>query len=461
MAELEHLAEEIEREAQASRWCPKAPYPKQAEFLALTEFEAFYGGAAGGGKSEALLMEALKDVDVPGYAALILRRTYRDLALPGALMDRAAEWLQPTAARWNDTDKQWRFPSGAILQFGYLDSPRDIYRYQSAEFQCICFDELTQFKLSQYTYLISRCRGPEDVPVRWRMRSAGNPGDIGHDWVKARFVEPGDPSRPFIPAYARDNPSLPAAYGDNLDLLDPTTRDQLKLGLWIKDTTGLVYPIDQSNKIPRLPEIPHLSYVLGVDLGASQNKPSTAFVVTAYSDRLPGVWVVQSEAFAGLTPSDIAEHIIKLRGRFSFQRIVIDEGALGKGYGEEFRRRHRIACQPAQKRQKLGFRKELRGAIARGELLIVEGSNLALIDELETLPWNADGTDNDPAFDNHLSDALLYGWRECRAYAHTLPESKPTPGTREWAEAEAERMIQEKIREARRRRHTKWWRRGV
>ena len=78
-----------------TRWVPHSPTPKQAEFLACQAKEVFYGGAAGGGKSDALLMAALAYVDVPGYAALLLRRTFADLSLPGALMDRAHQWLGP------------------------------------------------------------------------------------------------------------------------------------------------------------------------------------------------------------------------------------------------------------------------------------------------------------------------------------------------------------------------------
>src|SRR4051812_48713519 len=101
-------------------YCPHDPHanPKQAAFLLFPGLEAFYGGAAGGGKSDALLAGALQYVDVPGYAALLLRRTFSDLALPSALMARAHEWLGPTNARWNDTTKTWTFPSGASVTFG-------------------------------------------------------------------------------------------------------------------------------------------------------------------------------------------------------------------------------------------------------------------------------------------------------------------------------------------------------
>ena len=108
-----------------TKYIPQAATPKQSAFLLLPHLEALYGGQAGGGKSSALLMAALQYVDVPGYAALLLRRTYADLSLPGALMDRAADWLQPTDAHWNDTAKTWTFPSGATVTFGYLETERN------------------------------------------------------------------------------------------------------------------------------------------------------------------------------------------------------------------------------------------------------------------------------------------------------------------------------------------------
>src|SRR5215831_17422072 len=125
---------------------------KQAAFLSLDCLEAGYGGAAGGGKSDAILAGALQYVDVPGYAALILRRSFSDLALPGAAMARSKEWLYGRA-RWNEREKTWTFNSGATLTFGYLEAEDDVYRYQSSEYQYIGFDELTQFSEAQYRYL--------------------------------------------------------------------------------------------------------------------------------------------------------------------------------------------------------------------------------------------------------------------------------------------------------------------
>jgi hypothetical protein len=229
--------------------------PKQHAALWVNDRELFYGGAAGGGKSDVLLMAALQYVDVPKYAAILFRRTYTDLSLPGALMDRAHEWLDGTDARWHELDKKWDFPSGASLNFGYLKTERDKYRYQSAEFQMIGFDELTQFPEEDYLYLFSRLRGPATgdlsrVPLR--MRGASNPGGEGHAWVKARLVDkevdPDDPEdtperaarRIFIPASLYDNKENinVDAYVEGLKQLDMQTRKQLLDGDWTARPPG-------------------------------------------------------------------------------------------------------------------------------------------------------------------------------------------------------------------------------
>lgn len=171
-----------------SPWIPNKPTAKQLHFLSLPHREALYGGAAGGGKSDALLMAALMYADVPGYSALLLRRTFPDLAQKGALMDRAASWLGGTAAKWNERDKRYTFPSGAALTFGYLDAEKDKYRYQGAEFQFVGFDETTQFEDTKYKYLLSRLRRLETSPIPLRQRGATNPGGLGHEWVYERFV---------------------------------------------------------------------------------------------------------------------------------------------------------------------------------------------------------------------------------------------------------------------------------
>jgi hypothetical protein len=166
---------------------PIEPTEPQAVFLTLTCLEALYGGAAGGGKSVALLAAALQFVEVPEYSAILFRRTFADLSLPGALIPMSHSWLSGTDAVWDAQRHQWNFPSGATLAFGYIDTENDHYRYQGAEFQFIGFDELTQFREMQYRYMMSRLRRPEGMTLPLRVRAASNPGGIGHEWVRDRF----------------------------------------------------------------------------------------------------------------------------------------------------------------------------------------------------------------------------------------------------------------------------------
>jgi len=258
-----------------NKWIPHKPTVKQAEFLALTCREALYGGAAGGGKSDALLMAALQFVDIPNYSAILFRRTFNDLALPGALMDRSMEWLGPTKAHWDGIKHIWTFPSGATLTFGNLEHEQDKFRYQSAEFQYIGFDELTQFLESQYRYLFSRLRRLTGTFVPLRMRSASNPGNVGHDWVKRRFLEEGESKgRVFIPAKLQDNPHLDQAkYVESLRELDPITRKQYLNGDWTARHGGSIFRREWFEIVNEAPaNIPKIRYW---DLAATKPKQGT------------------------------------------------------------------------------------------------------------------------------------------------------------------------------------------
>jgi phage terminase large subunit-like protein len=185
-----------------NRYCRLQPTKTQELFYELEDREVFFGGAAGGGKSIALLMGALRFIDVPGYAALIIRKDFSRLELAGGLIPRSHEWFKDSTARWIASRRQWIFPikdqPGAVpatIMFGYLNRPLDKFRYASSEFQYIAFDELTDFAEEDYLFLFSRLRRNTSVQVPLRMRSASNPGGVGHAWVKERFIGQGSGMR--------------------------------------------------------------------------------------------------------------------------------------------------------------------------------------------------------------------------------------------------------------------------
>lgn len=222
-----------------------APHTQQQRFLLHVETqEVFFGGATGGGKSFALLLAALQFVQTPGYNALLLRQSFRDLNQPGALVPVSKEWLsvfEKDGVKWNERDRRWSFPSGATLTFGYLDRPDDVYQYQGAAFSFIGFDELSQFDESSYLYLFSRLRSKTDIGVPLRMRAASNPGGKGAAWVKERFIDPKTrkPGVIFIPSKLKDNPSLDYdTYVKSMSNLDPITRAQLLDGDWEASQDG-------------------------------------------------------------------------------------------------------------------------------------------------------------------------------------------------------------------------------
>jgi len=285
-------------------------------------------------------MCALQYVDKPNYTALILRKNYSDLALPGAIMDRAHHWLQGTDARWVASEKTFVFPSGARLVFGYLQSEKDKYRYQSSEFQCICFDEVTQFPESQYLYLWSRLRrGKADSDIPLRMRVATNPGNIGHEWVKRRFIT-GDV--PFVPSLLEDNPSLDQKkYVESLSNLDAVTREQLLSGNWDITEEGMFRR--EWFRIIEVPQVPKFTCRYW-DLAASEKSfasdPDWTVGCKMQVDSQGNFTVVDVTRFRK-SPFDVEQLVkqtVMLDGKSCYQVMEEEGGSSGKAVIEHYQR---------------------------------------------------------------------------------------------------------------------------
>ena len=196
----------------------------QTDFLASAEREVFYGGARGGGKSYAMLVDPLRYCDKTHHRALLLRRTMPELRDLITHSQRLYNRAFP-GAKWREQEKEWRFPSGAKIEFGYAENMTDALRYQGQSYTWIGIDELPQYPSPDiYNFLRSSLRSVDpEIPVF--MRSTGNPGNIGSQWVREMFVNPAEPNktfnleistptgtkritRRFIPAKLQDNPYL-------------------------------------------------------------------------------------------------------------------------------------------------------------------------------------------------------------------------------------------------------------
>ena len=241
-------------------FCPEEASLTQKVFLRSYSLEGLFGGAAGGGKSSALLMAALQYVDIPNYSAILFRRTYADLALPGALMDRFRGWVALSDdIHWNANSYVATFPSGARVSFGYLNNTNDYLRYKGSEFQFIGMDEVTEIRESDYRYMFSRLRRPAIGPlskVPLRMRSASNPAP---NWVRQRFIVEGkNEQRFFVPSFLTDNPGIDAeSYRQALSILDPVERRRLEFGDWWATTLGTLFertdfPIIDGSEVPQI-----------------------------------------------------------------------------------------------------------------------------------------------------------------------------------------------------------------
>ena len=212
------------------------PHPgPQESFLENPAYEAFFGGAKGPGKTECILMEAARQHQRPRYRGAILRRTFPRL---GEIIDRSFKYYPNFGAKYSGRDRQlempaWTFPSGGKIAFGHVQHERDKYNYQGKEIHFMGFDQLEEFTESQYLFLFGQNR-TSDPDIWCYIRSTGNPGGVGHAWVKKRFIEPfkdcpgklkyfkrdndediefdkNEPdvmSRTFIPATLTDNPSI-------------------------------------------------------------------------------------------------------------------------------------------------------------------------------------------------------------------------------------------------------------
>jgi len=265
----------------------------------------------GGGKSDYLLMAASQYCEYPDYSALIIRKSYQDLSLPGAIMDRAITWWAGQhGIMWRPAEHKMIWPSGAVIQFGHLGNSTDHLRYQGAELDFIGIDEATQIPAEQLTYLHSRLRNNDpDIPLRYRL--ATNPGGPSHDFVRDEYVRGADgKTRIYLPALLSENPGLDQeAYMFHLSRLDPITRKRLEEGDWDVYLSAGFFEVESIGSFTTqdLSSHVHAPMVRAWDLAATPDSPGadpdyTVGILMALVDG--EAWVVDMKR-ARLGPANV------------------------------------------------------------------------------------------------------------------------------------------------------------
>lgn len=399
----------------------------QTEFLAAPETDVLYGGAAGGGKSYAMLVDPLRFAHRSAHRALILRRSMPELR---ELIDKSRE-LYPKAfpgCRFREVEKIWTFPSGAKLEFGFLERDADVYRYQGQAYSWIGFDEITHLNTEfSWNYLASRLR-TTDSEITPYMRCTANPGGSGATWVKKRYVNPsahnesfvGDDglTRRFIPARLEDNPYLAhdGRYEQMLNALPDVQRRQLLEGNWDITEGAAFTEFDLDMHVITPFEIPiGWERVKGIDYGYA----SESACIWGAVDSSDGTLIIYRELYRkGLTGVDLAQLItnMELEDPYSVQGVLDTAawnrtGTTGPTVGETLQR--------AGHKLRRADKNRIQGKIQVHEYLRVQPSGRPkiqicnncpnLIRELQSIPLDkSNPEDVDTHAPDHAYDALRY-----------------------------------------------------
>ena len=400
----------------------------QTDFLAAGEQDVLYGGAAGGGKSFAMLVDPLRFMNRSEHRALLLRRSMPELR---ELIDKSRELYTKAfpGAKFREVEKVWKFPSGATLEFGYLDRDADVYRYQGQSYSWIGIDELTQYPTEfPLQYLQSRLR-TTDSEIKPYIRCTANPGGVGGHWVRKRYLTPAPPNeafkgpdgltRKFIPARLEDNPYLSkdGRYEQMLASLPPVQRKQLLEGNWdVAEGAAFVEFNPEIHVIPPFKIPIHWAKYKGVDYGYAAESCCVWSTIDPDDDTL----IIYRELYRkGLTGSALAEMITAYEkdDHKSIQGVLDTAawnktGVGGPTVGETLvRAGHKL--RPADKNRiqgKIQIHEYLKQDKTTGRPKLQIFSNCVnLIRELQSIPVDPNKPEDvDTKASDHAYDALRY-----------------------------------------------------
>lgn len=405
----------------------KANEGPQEDFLAAGDTDVLYGGAAGGGKSYAMLVDPLRYAHRAAHRGLILRRSMPELR---ELIDKSRE-LYPKAfpgAKYKEVEKLWNFPSGAKIEFGFLERDADVYRYQGQAYSWIGFDEITHLPTPfAWNYLASRLR-TTDSEIQVYMRCTANPGGAGAGWVKKRYIDPAPPNnsfrggdgltRKFIPARLQDNPYLAedGRYEQMLNALPPTQRKQLLDGNWDVAEGAAFTEFNPFEHVITPFEIPmHWERVKGIDYGYS----SESACVWGAVDPNDGTLIIYRELYRkGLLGTELADMLTEMEYEdpFSVQGVLDTAcwnrtGTTGPTVGETLQRAgHKLRRADKNRIQgKIQIHEYLKLQPSGRPKLQIFNTCPNLIRELQSIPLDRKNPEDvDTQASDHAYDALRY-----------------------------------------------------
>jgi phage terminase large subunit len=422
----------------------------QTKFLAATEQEVLYGGAAGGGKSYSLIADPVRYFSNPHARMLIVRRSTEELRE----LISVSKQLYPRAIpgiKFMERDKTWVAPNGATLWMSYLDRDDDVMRYQGQAFNWIGFDELTQWPSPYaWNYMRSRLRATKASGLPLYMRATSNPGGPGHQWVKKHFIDPGIPNDPFwatdengeticwpsghsregeplfrrkfIPATLFDNPYLSedGMYEANLLSLPEHQRRQLLEGDW-DINEGAAFPeFNRRVHVSEPYDIP-ASWVRfrACDYGYSSYTGVLWFAVVPGSEQL----VVYRELYVSkILATDLADMILEIEEGEKIRYGVLDSslwhnrGDTGPSLAEQmitkgcrWRPADRSRGSRVAGKNEIHRRLQIDDFTEEPRLVIFDHCK-NIISQLPSIPLDKKNPEDvDTHSEDHLYDALRYG----------------------------------------------------
>jgi hypothetical protein len=391
----------------------------QTSFLAATEQEVLYGGAAGGGKSYAMVADPVRYLGNPNARMLLVRRSTEELRE----LISVSKQLYPKAIpgiKFMERDKTWVAPSGATLWMSYLDREDDVMRYQGQAFNWIGFDELTQWPSPYaWNYMRSRLRTTRASGLPLYMRATSNPGGPGHQWVNEPLFK-----RKFIPATLFDNPYLAddGLYEANLLSLPEHQRRQLLEGDW-DINEGAAFPeFNRNIHVVEPYDIPsNWIHFRACDYGYGSYTGVLWFTIVPGSEQL----VVYRELYVSkVTATDLADMILEIENEAgeNIRYGVLDSslwhnrGDTGPSLAEQMIMKGcRWRPSDRSKGSRVSGKNELHRRLQTDEFteeprLVFFSNCTNLISQLPSIPLDKKNPEDvDTHAEDHLYDALRYG----------------------------------------------------